>query len=137
MNERQKILYDYLIEKGDTWTPQAEVARDLFRYYGNGECFIEPKDYHSTLERSALTKDIREINCSPEFEKIIIASGKGIKIASEAEFNRYIKAQYEAAIRKLARIYKMAKKGDRHNQIGMNGTIVEAFIGAHNFSEKG
>ena len=128
MNERQKILYDYLIERGDTWTPQAEVARELFRYYGNGECFIEPKDYHSTLERAVLTKDIREINCSADFEKIIIASGKGIKIASEAEFSRYIKAQYDATIRKLSRIYKAAKKGNRNGQIDFGGHTVESFL---------
>jgi hypothetical protein len=128
MKERQKKLYEYLIKKGEIWTPQSEVARELFLYYGNGECFIEPRDYHSTAERRLLTDDIREINCSTDFEKIIIASGKGIKIASEAEFNRYIKAQYDATIRKLSRIYKAAKKGNRHGQIDFGGHTVESFL---------
>lgn len=126
--EIQKILYDYLLERGDEWTTQADVAMELSRYYGNGEAFLEPKNYHNTAERTLITKDCREISVSPDFEKIIISSSKGIKIANEDEFNRYIKAQYDATIRKLARIYKMAKKGNKNGQIDFGGHTVESFL---------
>ena len=128
MNYRQRILYDYLLNKGDCWTSQAEIARDLYREYGNAECCLEPKDYHNTTERGLLSKDCREISISGEFEKIIISSSKGIKLATEAEFDRYIKAQYTATIKKLARIYKMARKGNRNGQIEFGGHTVEAFL---------
>jgi hypothetical protein len=100
----------------------------LYKYYGNAECCLEPKSYHDTAERIYISDDVRAINISAEFDKIIISNINGVKIANEAEFDRYIKAQYTAAIRKLARIYKMAKKGNRHNQIGIDGTAIEAFL---------
>lgn len=128
MNERQKALYEYLLDNGDNWVSQVQIARDLFKYYGNGECCLEPKSYHDTTERSYISDDVRAINISAEFDKLIISSSKGVKIANEAEFDRYIKAQYTATIRKLSRIYKMAKKGNRHNQIGIDGMAVEAFL---------
>ena len=130
MNIRQKALYDYLLARGDKYTPQCEIARsdELFKYYGNGECCLAPKEFHDTVERAYISEDIREINASAEIDKIIISSSKGIKIATEAEFDRYIKAQYNATIRKLSRIYKMAKKGNRNGQIDFGGHTVEAFL---------
>jgi hypothetical protein len=128
MNARQKALYDYLVAKGDEWTPQVEVARDLYSYYGNGECCLLPEEYHDTTERLIISKDISDINFSFDFHKIIISSCKGIKIANEAEFDKYIKNQYNATIRKLARIYKMAKKGNRNGQIDFGGHTVESFL---------
>ena len=128
MNTRQIALYEFLLDKGDEWTPQAEIARELYRDYGNAECCLEPKDYHNTTERQYITEDICVINLDPNVEKIIISCRKGVKIANEEEFDRYIKAQYNATIRKLSRIYKMAKKGNRNGQIDFGGHTVEAFL---------
>ena len=125
---RQKALYEYLLSRGNEWTTHAEIARELYEYYGNGECCLEPKDFHNTKERTLITDDCREISISPCFEKIIICSSKGIKIANEAEFDRYIKAQYNATIRKLARVYKMAKKGNRNGQIDFVVHTVKSFL---------
>ena len=128
MNERQKALYEYLLDNGDNWVSQVQIARDLFKYYGNGECCLDPKSYHDTTERSYISDDVRAINISAEFDKLIISNRKGVKIANESEFDRYIKAQYTATIRKLARIYKMAKKGNRNGQIDFGGRTVESFL---------
>lgn len=128
MTNRQKALYNFLLEKGEEWTPQPEVARELYREYGNAECCLEPKDYHDTTERILISDDIREINISPDFEKIIISNRRGVKLANEAEFDRFIKAQYLATVRKLSRIYKMAKKAGRDKQIDFGGHTVEAFL---------
>ena len=128
MNEKQRALYEYLLSKGETWTPQVEIARELYREYGNAECCLEPKDYHNTTERNYITRDIRAINESNEVEKIIISSSKGVKIANEAEFDRYIENQRNATLRKLARIYRMAKKGNRHGQIDFGGHTIDAFL---------
>lgn len=125
---RQRALYEYLSEVGDNWTPQVQVARDLYEHFGNAECCLEPKEYHDSTERLFLSRCISEINFSPEFEKIIISSSKGIKLANEEEFDRYIKGQYKSAIRKLARVYAMAKKGNRHGQIDFGGHTVESFL---------
>jgi hypothetical protein len=114
--------------RGENWTTHAEIARELYQYYGNAECCLEPKDFHNTTERKLIGKDCREISLSGECEKIIISSSKGVKIANEAEFDRYIANQYKATIRKLSRIYKMAKKGNRNGQIDFGGHTVEAFL---------
>lgn len=130
MNTRQRELYEYILSRGDNWTPQSEIARsdELYRYYGNAECCLEPKDYHNTTERTYLLRDLQVIKSSSDCEKLIISSPKGIKVATEEEFDRYIKNNYKSALRKLARVYAMAKKGNRHNQIGIDGETVEAFL---------
>ena len=128
MTNRQIALYEYLLERGNEYTPQAQIARDLYEYYGNGECCLEPKDYHNTYERLWILEDIREINLSQEFEKLIISNCKGVKIATEEEFDKYIKNQYNSTIRKLSRIYKMAKKGNRDKQMDFGGNTVESFL---------
>ena len=128
MNIRQKSLYEYLLSRNGEWTTHAEIARELYQYYGNAECCLEPKDFHDTTERLIILRDCREMNLSNDFEKLIISSPKGIKLATEEEFDRYIANQYRATIRKLARIYKMAKKGNRHGQIDFGGHTVESFL---------
>ena len=128
MKERQIRLYNFLLSRTDSWTSQAEIARELYDCYGNGECCLAPEEYHDSTERLVLLKDLQEIRVNPEFEKLPISSPKGIKLASEEEFDRFIKAQYKSAIRKLARVYAMAKKGNRHNQIDFGGHTVESFL---------
>lgn len=130
MKDRQRALYAYLLSRGDEWTSQSDIARsdELFRYYGNAECCLEPKEYHNTTERLVLLSDLQAIKTDPEFEKLVISSPKGVKIANEEEFDRYIKSQYKSAIRKLARVYKMAKKGNRNGQIDFGGHTVESFL---------
>ena len=128
MNERQKALYDYLVSRGNEWTTQADIARELYEYYGNGECCLAPKEFHDTTERIYLLRDLQAIKTDPDFEKLVISSSNGVKIATEEEFDRYIKNEWACALRKLSRIYRMAKKGNRHNQIGIDGNAVEAFL---------
>lgn len=128
MEHRHRALYEYLLDKGDVWTPQDEVARDLYEYFGNGQAYFVPKEYHDTLERQVLSKTIAEINETFEYEKIIISSCKGIKLANEEEFVRYIKNHYRSIFKKLKRIRIMEKKGNANGQINFNGDEVEAFL---------
>lgn len=128
METKHEALYKYLEEKGDVWSPQVEVARDLYEHFGNGECCLAPDEYHDTHERHLLSKAIAEINLSPDFPKIIISSGKGIKLANEEEHQRYVLGQYRSALRKLKRVVIMEKKGNLNNQIGIDGKAISAFI---------
>lgn len=128
MNKRQKALYEFLLKRGGEYTTQADVAYALPEYYGNGECYFAQGDFHNTAERFHLSRDIREINLSPDFDKIIISNANGIKIADEAEFDRYIDSQFNSALRRLARISRIAKKGGRHKQIDLNGHTFESFL---------
>jgi hypothetical protein len=128
MKERQIALYNYLLSRNGEWTTHAEIARELYREYGNAECCLEPKDYHNTSERIEILKTCRDINSSYEFDKIIISGSKGIKLATEEEFNKYIRNQYRAIFRKLKRTRELERKAIRNNQINFMGNFVEAFL---------
>ena len=128
METKHEALYKYLEEKGDVWSPQVEVARDLYEHFGNGECCLAPNEYHDTHERHLLSMAISEINLSPDFPKIIISSGKGIKLANEEEHQRYVLGQYRSALRKLKRTRIMEKKGNANRQITIDGRTIEAYL---------
>lgn len=129
MNITQKKLYEFLLEQGDKYTPQAEIARELYGEFGNGECCLEPKDYHNTSERCLMLRYKQSINDSAEFEKIIISNSKGMKIATEEEAERYLANQYKALFRKLRRLRTMERKCNLHNQITVDGHTIDAFLG--------
>lgn len=128
MTEKQKALYEYLLAKGDEYTPQVQVARDLYEHFGNGECCLAPEEFHDTTERLALSKAISEINLSPDFPKIIVSSCKGIKLANEEEHHRFVARQYQAIFRKLKRAYIMERKGNADGQISIDGRTIEAYL---------
>lgn len=128
METKHEALYKYLEEKGDVWSPQVEVARDLYEHFGNGECCLAPDEFHDTTERLLLSKTISEINLSADFDKIIISSPKGIKIANEEEHHRFVTKQYQAIFRKLKRAYIMERKGNANGQIDFGGHTVESFL---------
>ena len=128
MNERQNALYEFLKSRADRWTAEFEIGRELYEYYGNSEACLSPADYHNTHQRRVLSLDVAQINGSADFEKIIISCSKGIKIASENEFAAHIHRQYSAIFRKLRRVRTMEKKARLHNQIGIDGETVDAFL---------
>lgn len=128
MNARQRALYNFLINKGDKFTPQAEVAVELYDYYGNAEAYFDPTAFHMTPKRRMLTADILAINLSDETEKIIISTGKGVKIANREEYIRYIKSQYKSVFKKLGKIRFIEKKASANAQMNIDGNSVDAFI---------
>lgn len=128
MNERQNALYEFLISRSDRWTAEYEIGRELYEYYGNPDACLSPSDYHNTHQRRVLSLDVAQINGSADFDKIIISCSKGIKIASENEFAAHIRRQYSAIFRKLRRVRTMEKKARLHNQIGIDGETVDAFL---------
>lgn len=127
MNIPQKELYEYLMEKGE-WVSQVEIARELFKVFGNNECCLSPKEYHDTTERTELLRVKQQINENPEFHKIVISGKRGLKIATQDEFDRYRKSEYASIFRRLKRIRTMEKKANLHNQIDFCGNAVDSFI---------
>ena len=128
METKHEALYKYLESKGDVWSPQVQVARDLYEHFGNGECYFVPAEYHDSNERKILSRVISEINFSNEFPKIIISGKKGIKLANEEEHKRYVTNQYRSVLRKLKRTRIMEKKGNANGQITIDGRTIEAYL---------
>lgn len=130
LNPRQWALYNYLKERGDEWTVQAEIAAALPEYNYDGE--EEYAKFHDSPARMQMTADIRAINESAVIQKVIIASSKGVKIANSQEFDRYIRKEIMAAVRRLMRAKYKASKGSKDGQtrlvFGSERDTIKAFI---------
>ncbi|MGN0768696.1 MAG: helix-turn-helix domain-containing protein [Christensenellales bacterium] len=130
LNSRCWALYNYLKERGDEWTYQATAAAEIdeYNYDGNEDFSL----FHDSAARHLMTADIRAINDSGVIQKIIISSSKGIKLANSEEFDRYIRKEIMAAVRRLMRAKRKAEKGSRDGQMritfGSERDTVKAFI---------
>lgn len=122
--ERQVALYDYLISRGDRWTDQRQVTDSINLY----PTFNPSKNYHNSSARRLLTKDIKAINSSDTYFKIIISGSDGIKIATEKEAYSFLKSESKEIFKKLKSVRKMMKKASRDQQIDLEGRIAEAFL---------
>ena len=121
--QRQEALYGFLLSRGDHWTRMQITVNRLDEYPAYGVSF------HNSGARRLLTSDIEAINSSDQFEKIIVSGSRGIKLANEEEFERFIKAEFGEIFRKLRRVRGIAQKGSRDQQIDLEGQIREAFLG--------
>lgn len=132
LNSRQWALYNYLKDMGDTWTTQYGVAMALSLVDGYYSDFDDEETFHDSPARMAMTADIRAINESDVIQKVIISSCKGVKLANEAEFDRYIRKEIMAAVRRLLRAKRKAQKGNRNGQMkfvfNSERDTVKAFI---------
>lgn len=105
--KRQRKLYNFLIRNGNKYIEQRDVADHLYKYYP----YNRNKYFHNCKERMMMTDDIRAINNSSEFEKIIIQGSDGIKIATKKEFNRYMKSQLSTITAMWKRWWVKVNKG--------------------------
>lgn len=121
---RQEALYLFLLARGDAWTSMAQATDSVALY----PAFFT-SIYHNSYARRLLTADIEAINDSENFDKIIVSGSRGIKLATEKEFSRFLNAELKEVFRKLARLRKLARKGGRDQQIDLEGKIAEAFLG--------
>jgi hypothetical protein len=126
--ERRETLYSLLL-KTEGWVLQEEIAAKMYpKYYADWD----EGHFHDSGARARMTDDIQLINNDPNFEKIIICSNDGIKIATEEDIDGYLKSQYSALFRKLKRIRNIERKAGLDGQIkadfdGHANRIIEAF----------
>lgn len=132
LNSRQWALYNYLKSMGDTWTTQYGVAWSLSRLDGYYADYDSAENFHDSNARKQMTADIRTINESSIIQKVIISSAKGIKLANSEEFDRYIRKEIMAAVRRLMRAKHKAAKGNLDGQMRLvfnsERDTVKAFI---------
>lgn len=129
LNSRQWALYNFLKEQGDKWTFQEDIAYALQEWY----LPVTSGDFHNTRERYLMTKDIRAINESSVIQKIIISNpSRGIKLATEAEWESSIKREYVSVFKKLKRIRQKERKGKMNGQTRFvfktERDVIEAFL---------
>lgn len=133
LNARQWALYNLLKNNPDRYMTQLDIAIKLKEFYPLG---YTADTFHDSPARHMLTKDIRAINGSDVIQKIIISNSRGVKIASAAEFESYINAEFAAIFRKLARTRRKAKKAGLDGQmrivLGHERDTIEAFADSIN-----
>lgn len=129
--QRQKKLYNFLRRQGNCFTLQQTIANALPKCYPYDSTY----DFHNSRARLMMSKDIQIINDSLDYEKIIISSQQGIKLATKKEFKEYMRGQYAAIFARLKRARKKEEKGNRDGQSVLGGfdsmqidSIIEAFI---------
>lgn len=125
--ERRETLYSLLL-KEEGWVEQECIAALMFPYYSD----YDEGHFHESSARYLMTTDIQAINSDPNYEKIIICSNVGIKIATEEDIDGYLKSQYSVLFRKLKRIRNIERKAGLDGQIkadfdGHANRIIEAF----------
>lgn len=133
LNPRQWALYNLLKNNPDRHFTQMEIAYRLRDFYDTS---FYNDQFHDSATRHLLTKDIRDINKSEVIQKIIISTSKGVKIASSAEFEQYINAEFASIFRKLARTRQKARKAGLDGQmrivLGNERDTIEAFADSVN-----
>ena len=129
LNSRQWALYNLLKNNPDRRFKQIDICFELPEFYPFDEWDL--LHFHDSAVRLRITNDIRTINNSDIIQKIIIADKRGVKLASEEEFARYIAGQFAAIFRRLERTRKKARKGGLNGQLrlafGEERDTVEAF----------
>lgn len=120
-----KILYDNRFA-----TVQKQLEYELIKMMSN-------EDFHNTKWRHIITKSIRELNSSSVIQKIILSTGKGIKIANREEYEHFIGRKIMSAVRHLQRVKKLADKASKDGQMRIvfnrERDTIEAFV--KNFEE--
>ena len=121
--ERQEALYRFLLSRGDVWSSMdmaTSFVRQYPAYFG--------ENYHNSNARRLLTSDIQEINGSREYNCIIISGTRGIKLATEEEYENFVNSELSEIFSKLRRVRKIIRKGKRNLQLDMEGRIATAFL---------
>lgn len=124
LNCRQRALYMLLLNNPETKFKQIDIAYTLDEYYPTD---FEQSKFHDSTARVLMTRDIRTINESSEIQQIIIANKDGVKLASKAEFEKYISGEFAAIFRRLKRTRNKARKAGLDGQMQFVGGTVQAF----------
>lgn len=120
---RQEALYAFLLERGDKWSSMA-MCTDTIRLY---PAFFTTT-YHNSTARRMLTEDIEAINASHKFEKIIVSGSRGIKLATQDEFDKFVAAETREIFTKLKRLRRIISKGSADQLLDLEGKVHEAFM---------
>lgn len=123
-------LYNFLKANSDKWVKQVEIAKALPTIFPTTE--EDLLDFYNSNCRKTITKALRRLNEHHTIQKIILSTGKGIKIASQEEYNTYIGRKIMSAVRHLQRVKKLADKASKDGQMRIvfnkERDTIEAFI---------
>lgn len=115
LNERQKSLYKFLIDKATTneFISKEEICTSLQELYPRNE---EKTNEHASSSFSRIRKDVRTINGSDAY-KIIVSNHKGYKVANEQEAIDYLDRRFKRDLKSLKINWNLRNKINRNGQL--------------------
>jgi len=123
--DRQRALYSTLCEIGDRFSAQHYIYLKLKSYYPP----LCGRTFHDSTARVQMSADITAINRDPEYQKIIVSTPRGVKIANKEEARSMISARHAAALRELQTLNILTQKFDRDGQNDADGETRASFVG--------
>lgn len=87
---------------------------------------------NNTTTRRTITRIINQLNNSMDFEKIIVSTKKGMKLATEEEATKYVKKLYAQAFKKLKYARTLEKKVNLNGQLDFGFNEFKTFISEEN-----
>lgn len=114
LTSRQWKLYNYLKEHSTEYKLRKEILDDLAEHYPNAK---ETQEFNNTFGRRELSRDLTALKNSDVIQTVIISSSaKGIKLASEIEYQRYLEKRRISLLKSLKTNYKQMAKAKLNNQ---------------------
>ena len=98
-----------------------DYGEHQFSYHGRA------KEFYNSTQRRLLTKDIQEINISPEFDMVIASTKNGVKLLSKNESKSYLKSKEKEILSELKRLWIIKKKIGLDQQITIDGKTIKVF----------
>lgn len=127
--ERQKELYNLLIKLSEVWPTRwwsKETLCDILnRFYPR---YLENNSEHNSISFGRLRRDIREINRSDNYQKIIVSSKEGYKLATAEEATKYIKSRFKRDLKSLKLDWHLKKKYELNGQLDIDLKEFKPFI---------
>lgn len=126
LTDRQKSLYEYLLNKSTTtseFITKEDICKDLSELY--------PRHEEKTIEHNSsvfhwIRNDVARINDEPAGEYMIIASNRtGYKIATKEEAARYIQRRFKSHFKALKRTWALEKKAGLDGQVKLGEEVKE------------
>ena len=112
VRRRRNALYSFLLRQ-EGWTSLFDTAYNI-REHSPDYGWLS--NFHNSHIRRMITADIEAINNDPQYQRIIISSRRGVKIADRDEFERWVRAEYAEIFSKLGRVRYLVKKAGLDGQ---------------------
>lgn len=89
--------------------------------------------FHSTNYRRLLSGDIDALNCDMRFPFVIISDNKGVRLGNRADVEQFCKAEHKEAVKKLAKVSKIARKAGLDGQtVLVTAEEIKSFVEGEN-----
>lgn len=103
LNQKQKDLYNYLLENEGKTLHKADIVDHFPTYYVDEERKTSSQSHY-------ILDDIKKLNASPDIEKIIVYEKGNIKIANPEEAMKYALYFFEKGKKQMANYGNILKK---------------------------